>query len=138
MKQLFILAIIFIAFSCNGWQEKKTDPTKATVAELDKKYLVSEPVQAPAPIEDTFHIKIVPYGRPWGGTQLWCIHFTNDNWKTVEDIRIYNGDYTTSLFNKQEAIDFANDLTSYAKCYSNNRREQIKSRAPLPKEINVK
>lgn len=123
MKHYLLLLAMCFCFGC-GKIEKRQSPvsdwTKLPSA-ADTAVLVDTPI---------FHIKVVAFM-----SDDYCIHFTNDNWKTTEDIYemfdLTEGEqpvhvvWQTKLFNPlsggcEGAVTFARQFKTYKLCADNN------------------
>jgi hypothetical protein len=102
-----------------------------------------------------YHIKVVRWGADLTDRPCYTIHFTNDNWKTFENIIIaneatkyYKASYQEILFEFQEgdvckiAVNFAKQFKTYQhakawndaqmKLYLKYRTEAVKKHLPPP------
>lgn len=89
-----------------------------------------------------FHLKVVVY--PMLG---YCIHFTNDNWQTMQDIRVAYGDTTDPFYQvytgECDAVQqIAKSFKTYNECIDFNKEQyalfqknlEIYNSKPHPKE----
>lgn len=147
MKLLPILFLLSFACGKINVPVESKNVFKDTIQHAPKIVITQKPI---------FHIKIVCYGTPEqnNGQQAYCIHFTNDNWKTYHEIVDFQklDEYyywcSTALFTRgrQEAIDYAQKFTTYKKCldWNNAEQEKLKNQSewvrqnPEPKPTPIK
>jgi hypothetical protein len=111
-----ILIFLFTGIKENGYFNRHVDID--AIARVDSAKEVNH----------DFHVKVVPWS-----TIGFCIHFTNDNWKTITSIKDKN-DNTDMIFLISrysdggeekvfnEAIEFAKQFNTYQKCIDYNKQ----------------
>jgi hypothetical protein len=121
MACLALIAVIWVFVLYTIENPKQTDALIRTDSvayhELSPvTYHEDPPSPAPKP---EFHIRVARYGS----AELYVVHFTNDNWRTFDELSLDGDDPDLVLFlTKREAIDFAKRFNSYQECLDQNRR----------------